>query len=71
MLLGPIAITSSLLKSLLIINKVGELFKGGFMSQFKLYFFFCGKRNTERKKAWKVDRDVLGPAIVTKRRVKL
>ena len=41
------------------------------MSQFKLYFFFRGKRNTERKKAWKVDRDVLGPAIVTKRRVKL
>ena len=71
MLLGPIAITSSLLNSLLILNKVGGLFKGVFTSQFKPYFSFCGKSNTERKKAWKVDRDVLGPVIVTKRRLKL
>ena len=51
MLLGPIAITSSLLNSLLILNKVGGLFKGGFASQLYLNCIsLSAERGTQKEK---------------------
>jgi len=69
MLLGPIAITSSLLNSLLILNKVGGRFNFSRLNLNCLSVF--AERGTQKEKKEKVDRDVPEPAIETKGRLKL